>query len=86
MYTDMGGRIAGKQDRPSLIIEGLPRAPQIAKNCKTKSRWGRGYYVIYRGYHHNEIYVQQRNIIVPFGMGLAGALQYADWVHLASQL
>ena len=31
MYIDMGGRIAGKQDRPSLIIEGLPRAPQIAK-------------------------------------------------------
>ena len=24
MYIDMGGRIAGKQDRPSLIIEGLP--------------------------------------------------------------
>ena len=23
MYIDMGGRIAGKQDRPSLIIEGL---------------------------------------------------------------
>ena len=34
MYIDMSGRIAGKQDRPSLIIEGLPRAPQIAKNCK----------------------------------------------------
>ena len=33
----------------------------------------------------NEIYVQ-KNKIVPFGMGLAGALQYADWVHLASQL
>ena len=33
MYIYMGGRIAGKQDRPSLIIEGLPRAPQIAKNC-----------------------------------------------------
>ena len=24
MYIDMGGRIAGKQDRPSLNIEGPP--------------------------------------------------------------
>ena len=24
MYIDMGGRIAGKQDRPSLIIKGPP--------------------------------------------------------------
>ena len=27
MYVDMGGRIAGKQDRPSLIIEGPPPPP-----------------------------------------------------------
>ena len=29
MYIDMGERIAGKQDRPSLIIEDLLRAPKI---------------------------------------------------------
>ena len=27
MYMDMGERMAGKQDRPSLIIEDLLRAP-----------------------------------------------------------
>ena len=27
MYIDMGERIAGKQDRPSLIIEGPQQAP-----------------------------------------------------------
>ena len=27
----MGESIAGKQDGPSLIIEGPPRSPQIAK-------------------------------------------------------
>ena len=32
MYIDMGERIAGKQDRPSLIIEDPFRAPQIAQN------------------------------------------------------
>ena len=32
MYMDMGKRIAGKQDRPSLIIEDPLRAPQIAQN------------------------------------------------------
>ena len=36
MYIDMGERIAGKQDRPSLIIEHIknPRygPPRIAKN------------------------------------------------------
>ena len=32
MYIDMGDRIAGKQDRPSLIIEHPPQAPQIAQN------------------------------------------------------
>ena len=30
MYIDMGERIAGKQDRPSLIIEDPLRAPKIA--------------------------------------------------------
>ena len=30
MYIDMGERIAGKQDRPSLIIEDPRRAPKIA--------------------------------------------------------
>ena len=30
MYIDMGERIAGKHDRPSLIIEDPPRAPKIA--------------------------------------------------------
>ena len=30
MYIDMGERIAGKQDRPSLIIEDSLRAPKIA--------------------------------------------------------
>ena len=29
MYIDMGERIAGKQDRPSLIIEDSPQGPQI---------------------------------------------------------
>ena len=32
MHTDMGERIAGKQDRSSLIIEHPLRAPQIAPN------------------------------------------------------
>ena len=32
MYIDMGERIAGKQYRPSLIIEHPFRAPQIAQN------------------------------------------------------
>ena len=27
MYMDMGERIAGKQDRPSLIIEDPPQGP-----------------------------------------------------------
>ena len=30
----MGERIAGKQYRPSLIIAGTPRAPQIPKDAK----------------------------------------------------
>ena len=29
MYIDMGTRIAGKQDRPSLIIEAPPQGPQM---------------------------------------------------------
>ena len=32
MYIDMGERIAGKQDRPSLIIEKPLGTPQIAQN------------------------------------------------------
>ena len=32
MYIDMGERIAGKQDRPSLIIEDPIRAPKITQN------------------------------------------------------
>ena len=32
MYIDMGEKIAGKQDRPSLIIEHPLRAPQIVQN------------------------------------------------------
>ena len=32
LYIDMGEGITGKQDRPSMIIDGLTRAPQIAKN------------------------------------------------------
>ena len=32
MYIDMGERLAGKQDRPSLIIEHPLGAPQIAQN------------------------------------------------------
>ena len=32
MNIDMGERLAGKQDRPSLIIEDPLRAPQIAQN------------------------------------------------------
>ena len=32
MYIDMGERITGEQDRPSLIIEHLPQGPQIAQN------------------------------------------------------
>ena len=35
MYIDMGERIAGKQDRPSLIIEDPLRAPKIAPPKKT---------------------------------------------------
>ena len=31
MYIDMGERIAGKQDRPSLIIEDPLRAPKYPK-------------------------------------------------------
>ena len=31
MYIDMGERIAGNQDRPSLIIEDPLRAPKIAQ-------------------------------------------------------
>ena len=30
MYIDMGERIAGEQDRPSLIIEDPLRAPKIS--------------------------------------------------------
>ena len=30
----MGERIAGKQDRPSLIIEDPLRAPKIAQKCE----------------------------------------------------
>ena len=45
MYIDMGGRIAGEKDRPSLIIEG---PPQIATNCTFLSRWGGCNYVNYR--------------------------------------
>ena len=43
MYIDMGGRMAGKQARPSLIIEDPPpppRAPEIAQNCSKKSHFG----------------------------------------------
>ena len=29
MYIDMGERIAGKQDRPNLIIEGPQNSPKI---------------------------------------------------------
>ena len=32
MYIDMGERLAGKQDRLSLIIEDPLRAPKIAQN------------------------------------------------------
>ena len=37
MYIDIGERIAGKQDRPSLIIEAPPppRAPQIGNKVQT---------------------------------------------------
>ena len=33
MYIDMGERIAGKQDRPSLIIEDPLRAPKMPPKC-----------------------------------------------------
>ena len=36
MYIDMGERIAGKQDRFSLIIEDPLRAPKIPQNIKKK--------------------------------------------------
>ena len=39
MYIDMGERIAGKQDRPSLIIEDPLRAPQIAQNIYFFTFW-----------------------------------------------
>ena len=32
MYIDMGERIDGKQDRPSMIIEDPLRSPKIAQN------------------------------------------------------
>ena len=40
MYIDMGERIAGKQDRPSLIFEHPLGAPQIAQNIKKKLHLG----------------------------------------------
>ena len=37
MYIDMGERIAGKQDRFSLIIEDPLRAPKIPPKYKKKN-------------------------------------------------
>ena len=39
MYIDMGERIAGKEDRPSLIMEDPLRAPQIAQNVNFFTLW-----------------------------------------------
>ena len=39
MYIDMGERIAGKQDRFSLIIEDPLRAPKIPPKYKKKTFW-----------------------------------------------
>ena len=39
MQIDIGERIAGKQDGPSLIIERPPRAPWIVKNEKKITLW-----------------------------------------------
>ena len=39
IYIDMGGRIAGKQDRSSLIIEDPLRPPQIAQNIQIYKNW-----------------------------------------------
>ena len=39
MYIDMGERIAGKQARPSLIIEDPLSAPKIAQNIFVFTFW-----------------------------------------------
>ena len=39
MYIDMGERIAGKQDRFSLIIEDPLRAPKIPQNINKNTFW-----------------------------------------------
>ena len=52
MYIDMGERIAGKQDRPSLVIEDPLRAPQIAQNMHCFSN---GFPLLYIGFHCGEL-------------------------------
>ena len=39
MYIYICERMAGKQDGPSLIIEGPPRVPRIAKNANVLTLW-----------------------------------------------
>ena len=39
MYIGIGEGIAGKQDGPSLIIEGPPRVSRIAKNANVLTLW-----------------------------------------------
>ena len=36
---DISERIAGKQDGPSLIVQGPPRVPRIAKNANVLTVW-----------------------------------------------
>ena len=64
MYIDMGERIAGEQDRPSLIIEDPLRAPEIAQNIKKKhfgscmKNWFSNYFpLLYIGLHCDEGYI-----------------------------
>ena len=45
MYIAMGERIAGEQDRSSLIIKDPLRAPKIAPKYISKFAWGLEAYI-----------------------------------------
>ena len=46
MYIDMGERMAGKQDRFSLIIEDPLRAPKIPPNYILAHKWKNGFQIV----------------------------------------
>ena len=85
MYIDMGGRISGKQDRPSFIIEWPPgplKYPKTIIFCQDEeevitSVTGVPMYWDMNNSSQWDI-CTTNNTIVPFGMGLAGILHYAD--------